>query len=137
MKRVLVFGTFDPLHKGHVKFFAQAKALGDHLTVVVAHDDALRAHKKREPFQSGQERLAAVASVPAVDKTMLGSTQASSYDLLAELDFEVVALGYDQEPSDDNVREELRKRGKHDAKVVRLAAYKPKKYKSTFLRPLA
>lgn len=135
MKRVLAFGSFDPLHLGHVDFFEQAKALGDHLTVVIAHDDALRAHKKREPFQSGEERLQAVAEVSSVDRVMIGNRQANRYDLLSELDFAVIALGYDQKPADEVVREALDKRNKHHVEIVRLKPYQPEKYKSTFLRP--
>lgn len=35
MIKVLVFGTFDGLHERHIDFFRQAKACGDHLTVIV------------------------------------------------------------------------------------------------------
>ena len=134
MKRVLVFGSFDPLHEGHKDFFRQAKALGDHLTVVVAHDEALRAHKHRDPYQSAAERLAAAAAVSEVARAMIGNKQANKYTLLSELDFDVVALGYDQAPADAVVREELDKRGKHRVQIVRLKAYKPDTYKSTLLR---
>lgn len=134
MKRVLVFGSFDPLHAGHVNFLQQAKALGDQVTVIVAHDSALRANKRREPFQLAEARLAAVRQVPGVDQALIGDKQANKYDLLAELDFEVMALGYDQEPADAVVREELDKHGKQQVAIVRLKPYKPEKYKSTLIR---
>lgn len=133
MKKVLVFGCFDPLHAGHVNFFEQAKALGDHLTVVVAHDSALRAHKRRKPRAPAEERLTRVAEVPAVDRALIGNRQANKYELLSEIDFDVVALGYDQEPSDDKVREELARRKKEWVKVVRLKPYKPERFKSSKL----
>lgn len=131
MKRVVVFGSFDPLHRGHVNFFEQAKALGAHLTVVVAHDSALRTHKGRDPYQGAPERLQAVARVPVVDTVMIGNTQANTYQLLSELDFDVIALGYDQEPADSVVREELDKIGKRKVEIVRLKPYHPEKYKSS------
>ncbi len=134
MKRVLVFGSFDPLHPGHQDFFKQAKALGDHLTVVVAHDEALRAHKRREPFQVVQERLMAVAADPSVDRAMIGNQQANQYTLLSELDYDVIALGYDQAPANEKVREELNHRGKYHVEIVRLTAYQPDKYKSSIIR---
>lgn len=134
MKRVLAFGSFDPLHEGHRDFFRQAKALGDHLTVVVAHDEALRAHKRREVYQGAEQRLAAVAAVPEVDQALLGNKQANKYTLLSELDFDIVALGYDQAPADDVVRKELDKRGKQKVKIMRLKPFKPEVYKSTLLR---
>ena len=67
LKKVLAFGSFDPLTDAHKDFFRQAKSLGDYLTVVVAHDSALRAHKHREPLMSEQERLSAVKQVHDVD----------------------------------------------------------------------
>lgn len=134
MKRVIVFGSFDPLHAGHVNFFEQAKALGDHLTVVVAHDSALLAHKHRTPYQSAEARLAAVIAVPEVDRALIGNKQAGHYDLLGELDFEIVALGYDQEPDNDTVQLELDARGKKSVTVVRLKPYQAHRYKSSRLR---
>jgi len=134
MKKVLAFGSFDPLHKGHESFLKQAKALGDYLTVVVAHDSALREHKRRDSWQSAQERLAAVAEVPWADKVIIGNKRAHKYELLKELDFDVIALGYDQNPSDEKVREELDRQGKYQVEIVRLKPYNPEVYKSSKIR---
>ncbi len=128
MTRVIAFGAFDPLHEGHKDFLRQAKALGDHLTVVVAHDSAIRAHKQREPQQTEAERLAAVKTVPGVDEAMLGRKTADRYHLLGEVEFDVVALGYSQKPSDEEVRAHLNGKGKHHVKIVRLQPYQPDQY---------
>ena len=45
MKKVLVFGTFDLLHKGHKFVFRTAKQFGQ-LYVVVARDTTVKKHKK-------------------------------------------------------------------------------------------
>ena len=37
--KVMAVGVFDLLHAGHLHYLEQAKSLGNHLTVVVAHDD--------------------------------------------------------------------------------------------------
>lgn len=47
--RVLVFGTFDPLHAGHRSLFAQAASLGSYLAVVVARDTTIESEKGRLP----------------------------------------------------------------------------------------
>lgn len=135
MKKVIAFGAFDPLHEGHKDFLRQAKKLGDHLTVVVAHDSAIRAHKHREPMESHEERMKKVAAVEAVDDVILGNKTAHKYELLRELDFDVLVLGYDQQPSDETVRTELIKCSKGHIPVVRLKPYHPEKYKSSLLRP--
>ena len=134
MKKVLAFGSFDPLHDGHRDFFAQAKALGDHLTVVVAHDSALLAHKGRDPLQSAEERMKAIAEAPEVDQVLIGNKQADKYELLEELEFDVIALGYDQAPADEKVREELDKIGKSEVEIARLKPYRPDRYKSSLMR---
>lgn len=134
-KTILTFGAFDPLHEGHRDFFKQARALGDTLIVVVARDGSIRAHKGREPHQNEQERLALVAADPNVSEALLGNSQADRYAILSQLTFDVIALGYDQLPGDEKVREELDKRGKQTVEVVRLKPYFPETYKSTLLRP--
>jgi FAD synthetase len=133
-KRVIAFGAFDPLHPGHQWFLEQAKLLGDYLTVVVARDTSIRAQKNREPFLPEEERVAAVATLGAVDEALVGNEGANKYAILDELDFDVVALGYDQKPSDEVLRAELDKRGKTQVVINRLGAFKPEMYKSSFLR---
>lgn len=136
MSTVLFFGTFDPLHAGHRNAFAQARALGDRLVVVVARDVTVAAEKGRAPYQREQERLAYVAADSAVDEAVLGDTHASSYSLLAAIPFDILALGYDQTPSDEEVRHLLDGKGLSRVQVVRLAPFKPREYKSSLLRPV-
>lgn len=124
MIKVLAFGAFDPLNEGHKDFLRQAKELGDHLTVVVAHDSAIRAYKQREPRKSEEERIAAVKAVPIVDEVMLGRKTADRYHLLGEVEFDIIAMGYNQKPSEEEAREKLEEKGKHQVKIVRLQPYK-------------
>src|SRR3989338_4317096 len=118
--RVVVFGTFDPLHEGHRDFFRQARALGDALTVVVARDSWIRVVKVREPREPEAQRLRQTAELPEVTEALLGDEwpASDSYRLLGSLSFDVVALGYDQEPSIEAVREQLARRGKAHVSVV-------------------
>ena len=134
MKRVLAFGSFDPLHEGHQDFLRQAKALGDHLTVVVARNSSILASKGYQPPASEEARLAAVATVSGVNTALLGNKSAHHYELLKELKFDVLVLGYDQLPTDAEVIQALKDIGKHDVQVVRLKPFQPEKYKSTLLR---
>jgi FAD synthetase len=128
MTRVIAFGAFDPLNEAHKDFLRQAKALGDYLIVVVAHDSAIYAYKKRDPIQTEEVRVAAVRDVPGVDEVILGRKTADRYHLLGEIDFDIVALGYDQQPSDEEVREHLNAKGKHQVRIIRLQPYQIEKY---------
>jgi FAD synthetase len=134
MKRVIAFGAFDPLHAGHKDFLQQAKALGEWLLVIVARDSAILTLKGYEPFQAEAERLSAVAELESVDEARLGSPTAHHYELLRDENFDVVVLGYDQRPSEDEIRHILRDFGKDQVAVVRLKPFHPEKYKSTLIR---
>ena len=50
MKKIFVSGCYDIIHAGHIQFFNEAKALGEHLTVCIASDDVLMLEKKRNLY---------------------------------------------------------------------------------------
>ncbi|MGH8719861.1 MAG: D-glycero-beta-D-manno-heptose 1-phosphate adenylyltransferase [Burkholderiales bacterium] len=81
--RPLVFtnGCFDLLHRGHVTYLAQARALGKSLVVGVNSDESLRRLNKgtNRPINSLAERMAVIAAlesvslvVPFAEETPLG-----------------------------------------------------------------
>ncbi len=72
MKKVFVSGCYDILHAGHVQFFNEAKALGDHLTVCFASDEVLWLHKKRRPSLPQEHKLALLQSLKMVDDVVIG-----------------------------------------------------------------
>ena len=49
-KAVIVSGYFNPIHKGHLEYFNNAKAMADELFVVV-NNDHQRALKGSKEFQ--------------------------------------------------------------------------------------
>jgi len=50
-KAVIVSGCFNPIHKGHLEYFNNAKAIADELFVIVNNDNQ-RALKGSREFQS-------------------------------------------------------------------------------------
>ena len=70
LKRPLVFtnGVFDILHRGHVTYLAQARALGASLLVAVNADASARGLGKGadRPVNALEDRLALVAALEAV-----------------------------------------------------------------------
>ena len=70
MKMVIVSGYFNPLHRGHIEYFENAKARGDRLCVVV-NSDLQREMKGSKEFMCEQERLLIVKSLRVVDVAML------------------------------------------------------------------
>lgn len=135
-RQVLVFGTFDPWHEGHDFFLRQARALGDKLIVVVARDSNVKERKNREPWENEEVRRQRVAVCPSADKVLLGDEWPAEdpYALLIRLDYEILALGYDQQPGEDDIRQYLDSHGKNLVKIVRLGSFYPERYKSSLLR---
>lgn len=70
LTRPLVFtnGCFDILHRGHVTYLAQARALGASLVVAVNTDTSVRRQNKGEdrPINRLEDRVAVLAALEAV-----------------------------------------------------------------------
>jgi rfaE bifunctional protein nucleotidyltransferase chain/domain len=66
---VFTNGVFDVLHRGHVTYLAQARALGGSLVVAVNTDASARRLGKgpERPLNAEQDRAAVVAALAAVD----------------------------------------------------------------------
>ena len=73
-KAVIVSGYFNPIHKGHIEYFNNAKALADELIVIV-NNDYQRSLKGSKAFQNENERMLIVSNIKAVDKTILSVDQ--------------------------------------------------------------
>ena len=132
MHKVMVFGTFDVLHKGHIFLFEQAKLYGDFLVVVVARDKTVRRVKgHRTTFSEGQ-RLKAVQSVHIVNYAVLGDLH-DVYKVLEDFSPDTICLGYDQQAFTHELEEELKKRDV-PARIIRLPPYKEQVFKSSLIK---
>ena len=69
-KAVIVSGYFNPIHKGHLEYFNNSRALADELFVIV-NNDVQRALKGSKEFQNQEERMIIVSNIKAVDKAIL------------------------------------------------------------------
>ena len=69
-KAIIVSGYFNPIHKGHLEYFNNAKNLADELFVIV-NSDLQRALKGSKEFQKEEERLFIVQNIKAVDKAFI------------------------------------------------------------------
>ena len=73
-KAIIVSGYFNPIHKGHLDYFNQAKALADELIVIV-NNDHQRALKGSQEFQLEDERVIIVSNIKSVDRVYLSVDQ--------------------------------------------------------------
>ncbi len=109
-KRVVaVSGGFDPLHIGHVRMFEEAKALGNHL-VVILNNDAWLHSKKGFAFMPEQERKEIIEAIHCVDEVIITSHTKDDMDRsvcreLSKLRPHIFANGGDRKPDGDPVPE--------------------------------
>ena len=69
-KVIIVSGYFNPIHKGHLEYFNNAKSKADKLFVIVNNDNQ-RKLKGSKDFQDENERMFIVSNIKAVDKVVL------------------------------------------------------------------
>jgi len=69
-KVMIVSGYFNPIHKGHIEYFNNAKTLADELFVIV-NNDHQRTLKGSKEFQQEQERVFIVSNIKSVDHSVL------------------------------------------------------------------
>ena len=69
MVTVAVSGGFDPIHVGHIRYFKEAKKLGDKLVVILNSDQFLK-NKKGYIFMPFEERKELLESIKYVDEVV-------------------------------------------------------------------
>jgi choline-phosphate cytidylyltransferase len=134
MTRIMAFGTFDMIHRGHEDLFKQARALAEDpvLIVSVSRDSAARRQKGAAPRRDEAARLADIAAHPLVDEAVLGD-EVGYMDHIAEAKPDIIGLGYDQSGEYvENLERDLKAAGLN-VRVVRLSAFRPETYKTSKL----
>ena len=115
----LVFtnGVFDLLHVGHVRYLAQARALGDALLVAINSDRTVRELKgPNRPVFNEAERAEILAALRVVDYVVVFD-DVSPRSLIAELLPDVLVKGGDYNLDQIHGREEVEAAG---GKVISL-----------------
>lgn len=128
MKKVMIFGTFDMIHPGHINMIKQAKKYGDYLIVVIARDSTVEKVKGRLPRNSEQIRLQAMIDSNLADKVILGN-EGDKFKVIQNEQPDVIALGYDQKI----IVEDLEKKVGENVQIVRLEPFQPEIYKTSLL----
>lgn len=127
MAKVLTFGTFDIVHKGHEYYLQKAKKFGNELIVIIARDKNVLLERGKLPLNHETKRKEHVELLNIADKVMLGYED-NRLRIIQELKPDIICLGYDQNSLsvekfivDNNL----------DIKIVRIDAFKPEIFKSS------
>lgn len=126
MTKVMVFGTFDKLHPGHVFVLNQAKKLGTCLIVIVARDNTVLKIKGQKPIFNERDRVKNLKKLKIANEVKLGSGGADKYSVINKYQPKMIALGYDQINFTDKLAAKFPK-----IKIKRLKAHKSHIYKSS------
>lgn len=132
MTKVMVFGTFDGLHLGHLNFLKQAKKYGDYLIVIVARDKNTKKEKGYPPLWKEKERLKEIRKISLVDKAILGRLK-NKFQIILTYKPKIICLGYDQKIKIHFLKRVLQNNGLNNIQIIRLKAYQPSQYKSSIL----
>ena len=108
MRKIVATGTFDILHPGHLFYLEESRKLGDELWVIVARERNV-VHKPR-PIVPEEQRLKMISGLRCVDHALLGDME-DMFRPIADIDPEVVTLGFNQKFSEEKLIAQMRERG--------------------------
>ena len=138
MTNILIFGTFDKLHKGHIYFIKKAKEIAEQnsksekdakLFIVVARDENVEKIKKRMPADQEMKRIMNVYLLGLAEKVILGDRE-NFFRAIQEYKPKIICLGYDQ---NSQGLEEYIKNHNLKIEIKRIDSFEPETYKSSKL----
>ena len=132
MKKVLLAGTFDIIHPGHLYLLKQAKKRGDFLIVVIALDKTAKKEKGHLPTNNERQRIKNLKKLNIAEQIIIGN-RGDKLKIIESLQPDIICLGYDQKININNLKKELKKRGLM-IKIIRLKSYFSRRYKSRLFR---
>ena len=99
MKRIIVNGTFDILHSGHLALLKYAKSLGDHLVVAIDSDRRVKELKGvSRPVNTQAERQELLSNLRSVDEVRIFDSDPELVDIVAECAIMVKGSDYRDRP---------------------------------------
>lgn len=130
MKKVMVFGTFNVIHPGHLNLFRQAKEYGDKLIVVLAKNETVQEIKRYSPIDEIRRRQQ-LLELKMVDEVVYGELD-DKLKVVKSIQPDVICLGYDQVHFVQELEAYLSENNL-DIPIIRLKPYRAEMYKSSKL----
>ena len=94
-KVVFTNGVFDLLHPGHVRYLADARAMGALLIVAINSDESVRANKgPTRPLNSEHERAEVLLALASVDAVVTFS-EPTPFEVIARVQPDILVKGED------------------------------------------
>jgi FAD synthetase len=121
-KRILIAGTFDILHPGHIFLINEAAKLGD-VYIVVATDKNRELYSGDLPIVPEEQRLEVMRNIKNVKEARLGRHDNDTLKTVEEINPDIILLGPDQKFSAEKLRNALKLKGMEHIEVRRLSKY--------------
>ncbi len=121
-KKVLVAGTFDIIHPGHIFLFNEAAKIGD-VYVIVATDNNRELYSGERPIIPEQQRLEVVKNIKNVKEARLGRSDNDTLKTVEEINPDLILLGPDQKYDLNTLKEGLKRKGLNHIEVKRIKSY--------------
>ena len=97
-RRVIVNGTFDILHPGHVELLNFAKSFGDFLLVAIDSDERVSQLKPGRPINNQYDRRFMLRNLKPVDKVVFFNSDEELLNLIRECNIMVKGSDYQGQP---------------------------------------
>lgn len=94
---VFTNGCFDVLHRGHVEYLEQSKALGKKLIVGLNSDDSVRGLKPGRPINTQEDRKAVLLALRCVDEVIIFD-EPTPLELIRKVKPDIITKGGDYKP---------------------------------------
>ena len=104
MKKVITYGTFDLLHRGHINILKRAKELGDHLTVALSSDE-FNAIKGKKAYHDYEHRKYILEAIRYVDEVIPEHRWEQKVDDILTHEIDLFVMGDDWEGEFDSLAE--------------------------------
>ncbi|CAI2686198.1 glycerol-3-phosphate cytidylyltransferase [Lactobacillus kunkeei] len=104
MTKVITYGTFDLLHKGHVRLLKRAKELGDDLTVCVSTDE-FNAEKGKKAYTSYEDRKYVLEAIRYVDHVIPENNWDQKIKDVVDNNIDIFVMGDDWEGKFDFLKD--------------------------------
>ena len=105
MTKVITYGTYDLLHRGHIRLLERAKALGDYLIVGITADTFDQARGKINVQQSLIERIEAVRATGIADEIIVEEYEGQNIDDIKRYGVDIFTVGSDWKGKFDYLQE--------------------------------
>ncbi len=104
MKKILTYGSFDLLHRGHVNILNKAKALGNYLIVGLSTDE-FNILKNKSSFFSYEDRKVILEALSCVDLVIPEVTWEQKVDDIKKYNIDIFVMGNDWKGKFDYLNE--------------------------------